>query len=99
VELSKFLTSFRVKIFTTSFFPKLQNYKTIVVVTTTPMVQQQQQLMLRLVVKAIAVNGIFYMDLGACKANGNANEMEIQKWHIKVKTSKLNAIVIPYDHH
>jgi hypothetical protein len=77
VELSKFLTSLGVKNFTTSFFPKLQNYKTIVVVATTPMVQQQQQLMLRLVVKAIVVNGIFYMDLGACKANGNASEMEI----------------------
>jgi hypothetical protein len=63
------------------------------------MVQQQQQLMLRLVVKAIVVNGIFYMDLGACKTNGNASEMEIQKWHIKARTSKFNAIVIPYDHH
>jgi hypothetical protein len=61
--------------------------------------QQQQQLMLRLVVKAIVVNGIFYMDLGACKANGNASEMEIQKWRIKPRTSRLNVIVIPYDHH
>jgi hypothetical protein len=49
--------------------------------------------------KATIVNGIFYMDLGAYEANGNANEIEIKKWGIKARTSRFNVIVFPYDHH
>ncbi len=99
MELSEFLTSLAIKNFTiSSSLPKLQNYKIIVVVVAT-LIVQQQQLVLRLIVKATIVNGIFYMGLGAYEANGNASEMEIQKWGIKARTSRLNVIVLPYDYH
>lgn len=99
VELSEFLTSLAVKNSTSSSLPKLPNSKTFVAAAAPPMVQQQQQLASRVVVKASAANGIFYMDLGATEANGNASEMEIQKWGIKARTSRLNTTVLPYDHH
>ncbi|CAM6025696.1 unnamed protein product [Sphagnum balticum] len=99
VELSEFLTSLAVKNSTSSSLPKLPDSKTFVAAAAPPMVQQQQQLASRTVVKASATNGIFYMDLGATEANGNASEMEIQKWGIKARTSRLNATVLPYDHH
>jgi hypothetical protein len=99
VELSEFLTSLAVKNSTSSSLPKLPDSKTFVAAAAPPMVQQQQQLASRTVVKASATNGIFYMDLGATEANGNASEIEIQKWGIKARTSRLNATVLPYDHH
>jgi len=57
------------------------------------MVQQQQYLMLKLVVNVVVVNEIFYMDLGAYEANGNANEIKIQKWGIKARTFRLNTTI------
>jgi hypothetical protein len=49
--------------------------------------------MLKLVVNVVVVNEIFYMDLGAYEANGNANEIKIQKWGIKARTFRLNTTI------
>jgi hypothetical protein len=43
--------------------------------------------------------GFFTWTWEFTKANGNASEMEIQKWGIKARTSRFNVIVLPYDHY